>query len=38
VALKVEKEEKNKQILKFEYEILKNLQGKLYFSYIYLFI
>jgi predicted Ser/Thr protein kinase len=28
VALKVEKEDKNKKILKFEYEILKSLQGK----------
>lgn len=29
VALKVEKEDKNKQILKFEYEILKTLQSNL---------
>ena len=28
VALKVEKEDKHKKILKFEYEILRNLQGK----------
>jgi serine/threonine protein kinase len=27
VALKVEKEDKHKKILKFEYEILRNLQG-----------
>ena len=29
VALKVEKEDKNKKILKMEYEILQNLQGKI---------
>jgi hypothetical protein len=27
VALKVEKEDKHKKILKFEYEILRNIQG-----------
>ena len=27
VALKVEKEDKNKKILKFEYDILQDLQG-----------
>ena len=31
VALKVEKDHKSKKILKFEFEILKDLQGKLYF-------
>ena len=35
VALKVEKEDKNKKILKFEYEILKNLQGKNLILYIH---
>ena len=32
VALKVEKIDKSKRILQFEYQILKDLQGKLYYN------
>lgn len=38
VALKVEKEDKHKRILKFEYEILKNLQGLPHIPKIFEFI
>ncbi len=38
VALKVEKEDKHKKILKFEYEILKSLQGLPHVPRLYDFI